>query len=365
MSTVERRALHLASILVLLLWSNWNGNLTPVGVLAAPALIVLGDSTVDVGVNNHINTLIKSDWPPYGRDFPGHKPTGRFSDGMLIPDFVAELFGYPPPYSLAFNDPNAKGEVLLNGINTASSGSGYLDFTLSGLCVPLSTQIEWTSQWMGNVTELVGPTSAQTIIEEAIYVISTGSNDWINSYYTNPLLQAKYNREQYHSLILGTVAARIQDLYDIGARRIGVVTLPPIGCVPFQMQLYNSGGKCLEEFNNDATTTNAAIESLLGTLKPTLPDSTLIYLDAYTPLYNAVNNPAQYGIVNTNTADSCCDFVGNISGFGPLCNPASPVCANANDYLWWDGYHPTQIFYKALGYVFYDILTSSLGIPTS
>jgi phospholipase/lecithinase/hemolysin len=364
MSTAERRALHLASILVLLVWSNWNGNLTPVRVLATPAIVVLGDSTVDVGVNSHIDTFIRSDWPPYGRDFPGHKATGRFSDGMVSPDFVAERFGYPPPYSLAFNDPSAKGEILLNGINTASSGSGFLDFTLSGFCISLSTQIEWTKQWMGNVTELVGATAAQSIIEEAIYVISTGSNDWINSYYTNPLLQAKYNREQYHSLITGTISARLQDLYNIGARRIALVGLPPIGCVPFQMQLYNSGGKCIEEFNNDAMTANAATESLLQTLQPTLPGSALMYLDSYTQLYNAVINPTQFGIMTISTAESCCDIVGNVSGFGPLCNPASPVCANANEYLWWDGFHPTQIFYRTLGYLFFDVVTSSLGIPT-
>ncbi|CAM6128227.1 unnamed protein product [Calypogeia fissa] len=365
MSTAERRALHLASILVLLVWSNCNGNLTPVRVLATPAIIVLGDSTVDVGVNSHINTFIRANWPPYGRDFPGQQATGRFCDGMLIPDFIAERFGYPPPYSLAFNDPNAKGEVLLNGINTASSGSGFLDTTVSGFCVPLSTQIEWIRQWKGNVTELVGPTSAQSIIEEAIFVIATGSNDWINSYFTNPLLQAKYNREQYQSLILDTITARIQDLYDIGARGIGAVTLPPIGCVPFEMEIYNSHGKCIEDFNNVAMTFNAAVESLLGTLQPTLPGSTLIYLDSYTQVYNAIINPTQFGIVNTNTAEVCCVIAGNVSGFGPLCNSDSPVCANASEYLWWDAFHPTQIFNKAVGYLFYDILTSRLGIPTS
>nr|POF18355.1 protein free1 [Quercus suber] len=40
-----------------------------------------GDSIVDIGNNNHINTLIKCNFPPYGKDFQGGKPTGRFSNG--------------------------------------------------------------------------------------------------------------------------------------------------------------------------------------------------------------------------------------------------------------------------------------------
>lgn len=103
MSTAHGKSLHLATILVLLVWNTCNGNHGPAGILAAPALVVLGDSTVDVGVNTYVNTIIKADWPPYGRDFPGQQATGRFCDGKLIPDVVGKLLSVCPTIQTAIN----------------------------------------------------------------------------------------------------------------------------------------------------------------------------------------------------------------------------------------------------------------------
>lgn len=52
------------------------------------AIIVFGDSIVDPGNNNHLKTLIKCNFPPYGRDFNGGMPTGRFTNGKIPTDFV-------------------------------------------------------------------------------------------------------------------------------------------------------------------------------------------------------------------------------------------------------------------------------------
>lgn len=53
-----------------------------------PAIIVFGDSIVDPGNNNNLETLIKCNFPPYGRDFMGGKPTGRFSNGKVPTDLI-------------------------------------------------------------------------------------------------------------------------------------------------------------------------------------------------------------------------------------------------------------------------------------
>jgi hypothetical protein len=55
-----------------------------------PALIVFGDSTVDVGMNNFMPTLVKSDFAPYGESFEGGKPTGRFTNGLMVNDFLGK-----------------------------------------------------------------------------------------------------------------------------------------------------------------------------------------------------------------------------------------------------------------------------------
>ena len=59
-----------------------------------PALIVLGDSTLDAGNNNNIDTLAKCNFLPYGRDFPGGIPTGCFSNGKLTSYFLGIISKY-------------------------------------------------------------------------------------------------------------------------------------------------------------------------------------------------------------------------------------------------------------------------------
>lgn len=43
---------------------------------------------MDTGNNNDIPTLLKSNFPPYGKEFPGGIPTGRFSDGKVPSDII-------------------------------------------------------------------------------------------------------------------------------------------------------------------------------------------------------------------------------------------------------------------------------------
>lgn len=57
------------------------------------ALFIFGDSTVDPGNNNYINTTSenRADYKPYGQNGFLGGPTGRFSDGRVIVDFIGTL----------------------------------------------------------------------------------------------------------------------------------------------------------------------------------------------------------------------------------------------------------------------------------
>jgi hypothetical protein len=52
------------------------------------AVIIFGDSIVDTGNNNDLNTIAKCNFLPYGRDFNGGMPTGRFSNGKVPSDLL-------------------------------------------------------------------------------------------------------------------------------------------------------------------------------------------------------------------------------------------------------------------------------------
>lgn len=57
---------------------------------AAPrAFFVFGDSLVDSGNNNYLPTTARADSPPYGIDYPTGHPTGRFSNGLNLPDLIS------------------------------------------------------------------------------------------------------------------------------------------------------------------------------------------------------------------------------------------------------------------------------------
>lgn len=57
-----------------------------------PALFIFGDSTVDPGNNNYIQTIAENqaNYPPYGQNGFFKGPTGRFSDGRVIVDFIGK-----------------------------------------------------------------------------------------------------------------------------------------------------------------------------------------------------------------------------------------------------------------------------------
>lgn len=66
------------------------GNCSSSSSSLAPALFVFGDSLFDNGNNNWLPTLAKANYPPYGHNF-SEGPTGRFTNGKIVPDFIGML----------------------------------------------------------------------------------------------------------------------------------------------------------------------------------------------------------------------------------------------------------------------------------
>lgn len=69
-----------------------------------PAVFIFGDSTADVGTNNHLQgCLATANNRFYGIDYPFSKPTGRFSNGYNTADEVGMLFLYSLTLKLCKN----------------------------------------------------------------------------------------------------------------------------------------------------------------------------------------------------------------------------------------------------------------------
>jgi hypothetical protein len=69
--------------------------------VTVPALLLFGDSIVDAGNNNNIRTLVKCNFTPYGKDFEGGVPTGRFCNGKVPSDIIG-MITKPPSLSITF-----------------------------------------------------------------------------------------------------------------------------------------------------------------------------------------------------------------------------------------------------------------------
>ncbi|GAB2235819.1 hypothetical protein Droror1_Dr00026260 [Drosera rotundifolia] len=312
-----------------------------------PMLCIFGDSVVDVGNNNGLYTLIKANFPPYGRDFVTHKPTGRFSNGKLATDFTAEFLGfssYPPAY---LNQQEAQGKNLLIGANFASGGSGYYDRTADLYsAVSLTRQLAYYKAYQGKVKKLVGEKKANKMFSGGIHLLSAGSSDYIQNFYINPTLNQRYTADQFGDALIRSFATFVQTLHSLGARRIGVTNLPPFGCLPAAITLFGSGNnKCVDRLNKDASTFNTNLSSTAQSLTKSLPGLKLVIFDIYNPLLGMITKPTDNGFFEARRA--CCG-TGTIET-SLLCNAGSVgTCTNASSYIFWDGFHPSEAANKVL-----------------
>lgn len=166
-----------------------------------PAILIFGDSTVDTGNNNYIPTIFQGNHCPYGENFPGRIPTGRFSDGKLVPDFLASMLGlkeYIPP----FLQPYLSNHDLLTGVSFASAGSGYDDLTTAASkAIPMSQQIKYFEHYIEKLQVIVGEEKAHKLVSGALVVISAGTNDFIFNFYDIPTRRHQFNITGYQDFL--------------------------------------------------------------------------------------------------------------------------------------------------------------------
>ncbi|KAI3963744.1 hypothetical protein MKW92_008101 [Papaver armeniacum] len=311
---------------------------------AYPAILIFGDSTVDTGNNNFIRTVLKSDHFPYGQEFPNGTATGRFSNGLLVPDLLASSFGikqFVPPYL----DPSLSVDELRTGVSFASAGSGLDDLTtLTSGAIPVSVQLGYFKSYKEVLVNAVGEEEAHKIISGAFVLIAAGANDIIFNFYDTPARRFLFNITGYHDFLLEKQESLVKELYDLGCRIFAVSGMAPLGCIPFQITVKHSKGrKCLDNENAETQTYNLKLKKLSLTLPASLPGSSITYLDNYNPVMDMIQNPQNYGFVETNKG--CCGT--GLRETGHLCNVHTPVCSNPSEYLFWDAIHPTEAAYRS------------------
>lgn len=85
----------------------------------------------------------------------------------------------------------------------------------------------------------------------------------------------------------------MQVLHRRGARRLIVVGVPPLGCMPLVKTLMNSE-TCVETYNKVSSSFNSKIKQKLTNLQATTGMKTA-YVDAFEIVEDAIANPHKYG----------------------------------------------------------------------
>lgn len=312
--------------------------------------LVFGDSTVDPGNNNYVDTVFRSNFPPYGKDFQDQTPTGRFSNGKLTTDLIASYIGlkdYLPPYL----DPNLSIEELMTGVSFASAGSGFDPLTPQiTSVVSMPKQMEYFKEYKKRLQSAIGKKKMEDVINRAVFLVSAGTNDFVVNYFTLPIRRKNYTVSAYQQFILQSVKQLLKDLWDEGARKIAVTGLPPMGCLPIVITLNSENAilerGCIEKYSRVGMEYNQMLQNEVNSMRGRLAHlgAKIDYIDIFTPLVDMIQGVGKHDFEEV--SHGCCGTGYLEAGF--LCNPGSNVCVDASKYVFFDSIHPTEKTYTKL-----------------
>lgn len=161
---------------------------------------------------------------------------------------------------------------------------------------------------------------------KTLHVLWAGANDYLNGA-ANPTIP------------IANLAKAIHTLAATGAQTIVVANLPDLGNLPATRN--NPYAKALTALT-DAH--NAALTNSLVQLRQKLgTDLHIIEFDTYGLYQSAIANPSKFGFTNVTSA----------------CTNNQTTCDNADQFLFWDGIHPTATTHRILGDRAFAAITST------
>ena len=268
-------------------------------------LVIFGDSLSDNGNSLSLFDLPKS--PYYD---------GRWSNGPNWVDYfpsVAHHFSTIAPYF-----PNPK-----NGTNFAVGGAISADLLHSG-----------ANGFPAQIPTYLASTQRQAFPDD-LYVIWTGANDFAE------LIRPT---DTAANILQGIIC-----LQKAGARQFVVASVPDISLTPEVTAL---GGAVVLAAKEFVFTVNALLEVELLSYGWS-HGIRIEFVDINPTFTQLVLNPGQYGF--TNSAGEAFNPNLPISATNPVSDP--------NDYVFWDGFHPTTRVHLIAAQVIYQAVTKRSLFP--
>jgi phospholipase/lecithinase/hemolysin len=183
-----------------------------------------------------------------------------------------------------------------------------------------------------------------------LYVIEMGSNDVRDALFayvgtliaTGDQAAAMAAAGAVIEAALTSIANEIVELYMAGARHFLIANVPDISLTPSLTiaEATNPGAKALAQVLVGVF--NMQLDGVLANMTQSLGVD-IARLDLYGRLYDIVDAPADFGL--TNITDAC--IMPEIPPF---------TCRDPDEYLFWDGIHPTRTVHAILAELARDAL---------
>ncbi|KAK4480411.1 hypothetical protein RD792_013484 [Penstemon davidsonii] len=311
-------------------------------------LFVLGDSYVDTGNTPRSGSVA---WKqPYGITFPGN-PSGRFSDGHVLADYIASYLGIRSPTPYEQKKIEAMTSKIDNGINFAYGGTGVFQ-TLVDL-PNMTTQIDLLQQLIDQKLY------TRTNLSSSIALVSLAGNDYATFLTKNGSLEGlpKFSKSVINQLIVN-----VKRINDLGIKKIAVAGIEPLGCLP-RVTASSSYKKCSATENNLSIYHNQMLkQNLIGLNSYSAAAPVYIYLDLYTAFTSALqteNNSSGRNSRNDESQLKPCCLGKNVEDCGLTDENGVKkyvVCENLTESFFWDSLHPSNQGWGAI----YEALIPSL-----
>lgn len=265
-------------------------------------IVVFGDSLSDPG-----NVFALKGWvntPPFEYDNPlaiPDKPYAvgghHFSNGATWVEQLARSFAMAGNTKPAFGDADPEAGNYAVGGAGAYNRPGYVNLT---------DQVDAFLARTGGYAPM-----------DALYVVEFGANDIRDALVGNPLaiFQGSFT----------SIAASMQRLYEAGARKFLVPNAPNLAKTP---AILRSGPEAVFGAGLLTNMYNMQLATLLDSLAG-LPEIAIVRVDFYKLVNEMADNPQNFDLT---VVDAPCVT----PGVAPF------TCHKADEYLFWDGIHPTR-----------------------
>lgn len=162
--------------------------------------------------------------------------------------------------------------------------------------IPLWKEVEYYKDYQKKLREYLGNEKANEVLSEAMYLISMGTNDFLENYYMFPGTQRRYTIEEYQVFLTGVAENFLTQLYNLSARKISIGGIPPMGCLPLERSKnFFGGGECVEEYNEVARSFNKKLSVMVEKLNQNLTGIQLVLSSPYDAMLDIIKNPNLYG----------------------------------------------------------------------